>query len=108
VRVLTVTVGLPKASLLGEGVSVTASAVFDEAGRGVMEARAMALEVKGLRVPTLVGVNANERLARQFVVVTVTVEGLTTKEDIYTEIEAEVVRVSALLRWLSVECVSFI
>jgi dihydroneopterin aldolase len=104
VRVVSVTVGLPKGSLLGEGVSVTASAVFGEDGSGVMEARAMALEVKGLRVPTLVGVNANERLARQFVVVTVTVEGLTTKEDIYTEIEGDVVRVSAFLRWLFDVC----
>lgn len=96
VRMVSVAVGLPKASLLGEGVRLTASAVFDEAGRGVMEARAMALEVTRLRVPTLVGVNANERLARQFVVATVTVEGLTTKEDIYTEIEGEVVKVSFL------------
>jgi hypothetical protein len=94
VRLLSVTVALPKASLLGDGVRLTASAVFDAAGTGRVEGRAMALEVSRLRVPTLVGVNANERLAKQFVVVTVTVEGFTRGEDVYTEIERDVVEVS--------------
>ncbi|KAK4034280.1 hypothetical protein C8A01DRAFT_39248 [Parachaetomium inaequale] len=93
VRLLSVTVALPKASLLGDGVRLTASAVFDAAatGEGRMEGRALALEVSRLRVPTLVGVNANERLAKQFVVATVTVEGFTRGEDVYIEIERDVV-----------------
>lgn len=48
-----------------------------------------------MRVPTLVGVNDNERLAKQFVITTVTVEGFTRGEDVYTEIEAVVVKVGA-------------
>ncbi|KAL2018696.1 hypothetical protein VTK56DRAFT_470 [Thermocarpiscus australiensis] len=90
VRFLSVMVALPKASLLGEGVSLTASGVFDESGR--MEARAMALEICRLRVPTLVGVNANERLSKQFVVVTVTIEEFDQRSDRYTEIEGAVVK----------------
>ncbi|EAQ93271.1 hypothetical protein CHGG_01506 [Chaetomium globosum CBS 148.51] len=91
VRLLSVTVVLPKASLLGDGVRLTASAVFNAAERGEMEGRAMALEVSRLKVPTLVGVNANERLAKQFVIATVTVEGFTRGEDAYTDIERDVV-----------------
>lgn len=98
VRMLAVTVGLPKASLLGEGVKVTGSAVFEEGGSGMVEGWARALEVSRLRVATLVGVNDNERLAKQFVVATVTVEGFTREEDVYTEIEALVVKVSAFIR----------
>ncbi len=95
VRVLRVSVALPKASLLGEGVRLTASAVFDEARQERVEGWARQLEVTRLRVPTLVGVNDNERLAKQFVVATVTVEGFTRVEDVYTDIEAVVVKVSA-------------
>ncbi|KAK4158443.1 Dihydroneopterin aldolase-domain-containing protein [Chaetomidium leptoderma] len=91
VRLLSVTVSLPKASLLGDGVSLTMSGAFEQ-GSGRMEARAMALEVSRLKVPTLVGVNDNERLAKQFVVATVTVEGFTPQEDLYTEIERDVVK----------------
>ncbi|KAH6853781.1 Dihydroneopterin aldolase-domain-containing protein [Chaetomium sp. MPI-CAGE-AT-0009] len=91
VRLLSVSVALPKASLLGDGVRLTASAVFNAAEQGQMEGRAMALEVSRLKVPTLVGVNANERLAKQFVIVTVTVEGFASGEDAYTEIERDVV-----------------
>lgn len=94
VRFLSVAVALPKASLLGEGVSLTASAVFDGAGR--MQARALALEIARLRVPTLVGVNPNERLSRQFVVATVAIDGFSRAEDVYTEIEGVVVKVGAL------------
>jgi hypothetical protein len=97
VRRLALTVALPKASLLGDGVSLTASALFAE-GTGRMEARAMALEISRLRVPTLVGVNTNERLAKQFVVTTVTVEGFDRPDDVYTEIEAVVVKVSTASR----------
>ncbi|KAL2180394.1 uncharacterized protein P884DRAFT_327339 [Thermothelomyces heterothallicus CBS 202.75] len=89
VRLLSVTVTLPKASLLGDGVSLTASAVFDSAG--AVEGRAMALEVSRLKVPTLVGVNANERLAKQFVISTATVERFTRAEDVYTDIERDIV-----------------
>ncbi|KAK0746016.1 hypothetical protein B0T18DRAFT_141649 [Schizothecium vesticola] len=55
VRYLSVTARLPKASLLGSGVSFTLS-VAPGAGK-----YATALAVEGVRVPVLVGVNENER-----------------------------------------------
>jgi len=93
-----VTVGLPKASLLGEGVRLTGAAVFE--GERV-KARARALEISRLRVPTLVGVNENERKAKQFVVVTVVVEGFARGEDVYVDIEADVVQVSIPLYFVT-------
>ncbi|KAH6634432.1 hypothetical protein B0J18DRAFT_19546 [Chaetomium sp. MPI-SDFR-AT-0129] len=87
---LSLTVALPKASLLGDGVKLTTSGVFDD--RGSVVETASALEVTRLKVPTLIGVNANERLAKQFVIATVTVEGYTRKEDSYVEIERAVVK----------------
>jgi dihydroneopterin aldolase len=104
VQFLSLTAALPKASLLGEGVKLTMSGVFRPAGSGfVIEGRAVALEISRLRVPTLIGVNDNERVARQFVVATVTIEGFTCEEDIYTDIEAAVVKVgfeSPAFTWL--------
>ncbi|KAK4238653.1 hypothetical protein C8A03DRAFT_33304 [Achaetomium macrosporum] len=92
VRLMSLTMTLPKASLLGEGVSLTASAVFEE-GTGKMQARAESLEISRLTVPTLIGVNANERLAKQLVVLTVAIEGFGMMPlDIYTEIEEVVVK----------------
>lgn len=93
VRFLSVTIALPKASLLGERVGLTASAVFGQ--DGTMEARALALEIYWLRVPTLIGVNANERLAKQFVITTVRIDGFECEEDMYTEVEGVVVKVRA-------------
>lgn len=89
VRFLSVTARLPKASLLGSGVSWTVSECF---GAGVY---ATSLSVHELRVPTLVGMNDNERLAKQFVIATVTVEGVEpiALQDSYTELERVVVKV---------------
>ncbi|KAL1842275.1 hypothetical protein VTJ49DRAFT_5660 [Mycothermus thermophilus] len=93
VRFLSVSIALPKASLLGEGVKLTASAVFDSSrADGPVEARAAALEICRLRVPTLVGVNDNEREAKQFVVATVMVERFAGGGDCYTDVERNVVR----------------
>ncbi|KAK3310069.1 uncharacterized protein B0T15DRAFT_385513 [Chaetomium strumarium] len=93
VPLLSLTITLPKASLLGEGVSLTASAVFEE-GTGKMQARAESLEISRLRVPTLIGVNSNERLAKQPVIVTVTIEDLVgmAPRDVYTEVEEVIVK----------------
>lgn len=83
---------LPKASLLGEGVSLTASAGFDNTGK--MTARALGMEITRLGVPTLVGVNPNEREARQMLVVTVGIEGIKVRGDRYVRVEKAVVKVS--------------
>ncbi|KAK0731707.1 hypothetical protein B0H67DRAFT_475635 [Lasiosphaeris hirsuta] len=88
VRSLSVTITFPKASLLGSGVSLTATSVFGEPGMS-----ALALRLDSLRVPTLIGVNDNERLAKQVVVVSITIEKLGwTPKDFYTELEALVVQ----------------
>ncbi|KAK2072836.1 hypothetical protein P8C59_007166 [Phyllachora maydis] len=95
VRHLSVTVTLPKASLLGEGVSLTASAVFGNAlEEGVvrLEAFGFALRLCNLRIPTLIGVNANERKAKQFVVANVEVDKFDHHPDIYTRLESMVVK----------------
>ncbi|KAH8170154.1 dihydroneopterin aldolase domain-containing protein [Sarocladium implicatum] len=94
VAYLRVAIKLPKASLLGEGVTYSQAAVFGELEDGVIGETGVArsVRIEGLRVPTLVGVNANEREARQVVVANVDVQemggGL---EDPYCELERVVV-----------------
>ncbi|KAK3341639.1 hypothetical protein B0T25DRAFT_348247 [Lasiosphaeria hispida] len=89
IRSLSVTITLPKASLLGSGVSLTATSVFGEPA----PLSAVALLLDSLRVPTLVGVNSNERLAKQIVAVSITIEKLGwTSKDFYTELETLVVQ----------------
>ncbi|KAK4224550.1 hypothetical protein QBC38DRAFT_485186 [Podospora fimiseda] len=90
VRLLSLTVVLPKASLLGEGINYTATAVFKE--DGTVDARAMQMRILKLRVPTLIGVNANEREAKQMVITTVTVEQVARKVDLFTKVEGIVVK----------------
>ncbi|KAI0466461.1 Dihydroneopterin aldolase-domain-containing protein [Xylaria cf. heliscus] len=97
-RALRLTLHLPKASLLGEGVSLTTTACFKDAGelgdRGKMNplrSYARSLSLHGLRVPTLVGVNANERTARQMVVVDVEIDRFDARDDVHVELERSVV-----------------
>ncbi|KAK3383091.1 hypothetical protein B0T24DRAFT_673010 [Lasiosphaeria ovina] len=109
VRYLAVTVTLPKASLLGDSVSLTAAAVFAQPSAPAPapigdqtqsqqqpqtqpDQLAIALELHNLRVPTLVGVNDNERLAKQVVVASLTVDKFDQKLDTYTSIETLVVK----------------
>lgn len=91
-RFMSLTVCLPKASLLGEGVSLTASNVFPP-HLSVLSMYGLALKVQRLRVPTLIGVNPNERKAKQFVVVEVEVDKFDYYPDFYCELEAIVVQV---------------
>ncbi|KAK3694983.1 hypothetical protein B0T22DRAFT_88992 [Podospora appendiculata] len=96
VRFLSITVCLPKASLLGEGASLTRSCVFGAAaagGESKSAKHAVALSLNKLRVPTLVGVNANERLSKQFVVTTIAIDKCNMREDAYAKIEDLVVKV---------------
>lgn len=100
VKFLSITVTLPKASLLGEGVSLTASSVFSSRdaspSTAIAEKYGVSLAINRLRVPTLVGINLHERQAKQFVITTVTVDKFAQKDDgdIYTDVEALVVNVS--------------
>ncbi|KAF6840102.1 dihydroneopterin aldolase family protein [Colletotrichum plurivorum] len=92
VRYLNLSVALPKASLLGSAVSLSASAVFSPSS-SPLAVRSSCLRIHGLRVPTLIGVNDNERLAKQIVGADVEIEKFDAAEDIYVGIESIVVRI---------------
>ncbi|KAI0600881.1 serine/threonine-protein kinase psk1 [Biscogniauxia sp. FL1348] len=96
-RSLSLTLRLPKASLLGAGVSLTAAACFrtaeaeKEKNNNPLRAYARTLRIHGLHVQALVGINPNERQARQMIVVDVEIERFDAVEDIHTELERTVV-----------------
>ncbi|KAI9904828.1 hypothetical protein N3K66_001357 [Trichothecium roseum] len=85
-RHLVISVRVPKGTLLGDGVSLTATAAFEEGG--AMGRAALALRTHGLRVPTLIGVNGNERTAKQVVVASVEIDRYPSSRDEYVPIEA--------------------
>ncbi|KAK2593062.1 hypothetical protein QQS21_009228 [Conoideocrella luteorostrata] len=89
VRSLQVTVHLPKATLQGGGVSLTTTGVFEQ-GKLVM--RGSALRLHELKVPVLIGVNDNEREAKQGVVADVSVERFDESSDSYHYLERVVVQ----------------
>ncbi|KAL1864059.1 hypothetical protein VTK73DRAFT_6188 [Phialemonium thermophilum] len=92
-RSLSVTVTLPKASLLGSGVSLTATSAFGTEAADAVKGTAVALRLHGLRVPTLVGINANEREARQVVSADVEVDKFFhAGGDVYVALEQSVVQ----------------
>ncbi|KAL5624720.1 hypothetical protein BROUX41_004780 [Berkeleyomyces rouxiae] len=104
VRALSVSVRFPKASLLGSGVSLEAIAVYPEKAGAALRAWmqkeeealpvslvdtfGLALKIHEMRVPTLIGLNDNERFARQVVVTDVQIDKYTESEDLYTQLEA--------------------
>ncbi|KAI0396638.1 Dihydroneopterin aldolase-domain-containing protein [Xylariaceae sp. FL0594] len=102
-RSLSLSVHMPKASLLGSGVSLTTKAAFKAAGsleggeeglkkQNPVRSYARSLRLHGLHVPTLIGVNANEREAKQMVVVDVEIDRFDASEDIHAELEKTVVK----------------
>lgn len=95
VRYMSLIVTLPKASLLGSAVSLSTSAVFSSTGElSPIVAWSSCLRLHELRVPTLIGVNDNERLAKQVVVADVEIEKFGHGDDVYIDIESIVVKVS--------------
>ncbi|KAM0329798.1 hypothetical protein ACHAQA_003962 [Verticillium albo-atrum] len=91
VRFASLTLTLPKASLLGEGVSLTHSFSYPD-GSEETATRASCLSFHRLRVPTLIGVNDNERTAKQVVVADVDIDQFVCKGDVYTGIESVIVK----------------
>lgn len=95
-RGLSLTVLLPKASLLGSGVSTTVTACFknageqeeEEKGGNPLQSYARSLRIHELRVPVLIGVNDNERRAKQMVVADVEIDKLDVTRDIHPELES--------------------
>ncbi|KAI0539256.1 Dihydroneopterin aldolase-domain-containing protein [Xylaria digitata] len=97
-RSLALTLHLSKASLLGSGVSLTTTACFADADdlagekkRNPLRSYARSLRLHNLHVPTLIGVNSNERTAKQMVVANVEIERFDVREDIHPELEKVVV-----------------
>jgi dihydroneopterin aldolase len=102
-RSLGLTIHMPKASLLGSGISLTTKACFKDAGsleseekKNPLRSYARSLRLHGLHVPTLIGVNSNEREAKQMVVVDVEIDRFDASEDIHAELEKIVVEVCNL------------
>ncbi|KAJ5032424.1 uncharacterized protein L3040_009029 [Drepanopeziza brunnea f. sp. 'multigermtubi'] len=95
-KLLELEVSLPKASLLGSGVSLTGSVAYGgDQGGGEQQPSAfsMVLKLHELRVPTLVGVNACERLAKQMVYVGIEMQRWDwPDEDGYARLEEVVVK----------------
>lgn len=83
------TLFLPKATLLSSGVSLTTSSMYFPSN--VLRST---LKIHGIRVPTLIGVNRKERLAKQLLVVSVEVDPYICQEgDYYNELEQIIVKV---------------
>jgi dihydroneopterin aldolase len=83
------TLFLPKATLLSSGVSLTTSSMYFP-----RNAYRSALKIHSVRIPTLIGVNSKERLARQLVIVNIEVDPYICQErDYYNELEQIIVKV---------------
>ncbi|KAI1334745.1 serine/threonine-protein kinase psk1 [Xylariaceae sp. FL0016] len=91
-RSLSLTINLPKASLLGAGISLTTTACFKETlEHNPLRSYSRTLRIHGLHIPTLIGVNPNEREARQMVVADVEIDRFDAAEDIHSELERIIV-----------------
>ncbi|KAK0632160.1 hypothetical protein B0T14DRAFT_532674 [Immersiella caudata] len=87
IRFLSITAKLPKASLLGSGISYAMSADFQAC------LYSKELRLHKLQIPTLIGMNPNERKARQVVIVTVALDKIESiPGDFYTEAEGLIVK----------------
>ena len=93
---LELSIMLPKASLMGSGVSLTTGTVYyiDRPNPVSMCGR---LTLHELRIPALIGVNSNERLAKQIVVANVEIDRWVGHVDLYNELEDIVVKASLFL-----------
>ncbi|KAI0894818.1 Dihydroneopterin aldolase-domain-containing protein [Annulohypoxylon nitens] len=104
-RSLVLTIALPKASLLGAGVSLTTTASFREFTRkggddkvkeqvqskNPLKSYSRSLRIQGLHVPTLIGVNSNEREAKQMVIADVEVDKFDAVDDVHSDLEKIIV-----------------
>lgn len=92
VTMVEIEVVLPKASLLGSGVSVKGSFVYDAAGSGP-GAYSMVLKMHDLKMPAIIGINPNERLAKQVVICNVDMEKWDREDDAWAELEEVIAKV---------------
>ncbi|KAL1651987.1 hypothetical protein SLS58_000110 [Diplodia intermedia] len=73
VEALRLDVGFPKASTLGSGAGVEWTVFYGE-GEGEVVGFARQLYVRGMAIPTLIGVNSNERMKKQMCLVSVWID----------------------------------
>ncbi|KAH8754237.1 Dihydroneopterin aldolase-domain-containing protein [Hyaloscypha finlandica] len=90
-NVFSLEVLLPKASLVGSGISLKGDFVYEEGHHGP-SAYSMVLKLHELRVSAIIGVNGNERKAKQIVVCSVEMERWDRMVDAYNELEEIVVK----------------
>jgi dihydroneopterin aldolase len=89
---LSLEIVLPKASLMGSGIILEGDFIYEEGHHGP-SAYSMVLKLRELHVPAIVGVNGNERKAKQVVVCNVEMERWDRMVDAYNELEEIVVKV---------------
>lgn len=95
VKACQIEVHLPKASMLGDGVTFIRSTSFDNVASAA--ARRM-LHLQNVRIPTLIGVNAHERTRKQPLIVSLWIDGLQYgTSETYPELETELVDVGEAL-----------
>jgi hypothetical protein len=92
VSMIEIEVVLPKASLLGTGVSIKGSFIYEGAGSGP-GAYSMVLKLHDLRMPAIIGINPNERLAKQVVICSVEMEKWDREDDSWAELEEVIAKV---------------
>lgn len=93
VRSFSATVLLPKASLVGEGVSLTSTGILAGGSQGLAPIACNTLRLHRVRVPTLVGVHPHERTAKQAVVADIALDRFDSLADVYPQLEAFVVQI---------------
>lgn len=96
------TLRLPKGTLLSEGVSLAITAGYLPGNRVNQSAPYSAvLKLENIKIPTLIGLNPNERLAKQMVIATVEIDPyVVVGQDHYNELEQIVVKVCNLISLL--------
>ncbi|RKF64581.1 Folic acid synthesis protein fol1 [Erysiphe neolycopersici] len=90
-ELLTLDVVLPKASLLGSGIKMGGAFRYNESSSGVTMF-SMMCEFSDLRIPTLIGVNSNERLAKQMLIVTVQIDYFNLHPENFSELEQTITK----------------
>jgi hypothetical protein len=101
---LKITLRLPKGTLLSGGVVLDISAGYPSPGRTPISLPYhTSLKLEDIKIPTLIGLNPCERLAKQMIIATVEIDPyVVAGQDHYNELEQIIVKVSnpeALKSW---------
>lgn len=79
------TATLPKASLTGSGVSLSATTIFHhDMGRNLVPRASRLARIHDVRLSILIGVNPNEREAKQVVIANIDIDGAISDKDLWT------------------------